>query len=74
MNSIACAVPMNLPQTMDMSSNTAVPLPTIEESNLQHLFGSDTGTVHLSSSSETQPISGKKIFTVTRAADPVLNL
>jgi hypothetical protein len=67
MNSIAV-----LPQTMDLSSSTTIPLPTITESNLPYLRGSDTSTVH--TSSEAQPSSRKKIFTVTRAADPALNL
>jgi hypothetical protein len=72
MNSIACAVPMNLPQTIDMSSNTAIPLPIITGSNLQRLLRPDTSPGH--TSSEAQPSNGKKIFTVTRAADPALNI
>jgi len=72
MSSIACAVPMNLPQTIDMSSNTAIPLPIITESSLHRLLYSDTSSDQ--TSSEAQPSSGKKIFTVTRAADPALNV
>jgi len=72
MSSIACAVPMNLPQTIDMSSNTAIPLPIITESNLQRLLCS--GTSSDQTSSEAHPSGGKKIFTVTRAADPALNI
>jgi len=72
MSSIACAVPMNLPQTIDISGNTAIPLPIITESNLQRLLRSDTSSDQ--TSSEAQPSGGKKIFTVTRAADPALNI
>jgi hypothetical protein len=63
---------MNLPQTIDMSSNTAIPLPIITESNLQRLLCSGTSSVQ--TSSEAHPSGGKKIFTVTRAADPALNI
>jgi len=72
MSSIARAVPMNLPQTIDMSSNAALPLPIITQSNLQRLLRSDTSSDQ--TSSEAQPSSGRKIFTVTRAADPALNI
>jgi hypothetical protein len=63
---------MNLPQTIDMSSNTTIPIPIITESNLQRLLRSDT--ISDQPSSEAQPSSGTKIFTVTRAADPALNI
>jgi hypothetical protein len=72
MNSIARAVPMNLPQMIDMTSNTSIPLPFIADSNLQRLLRSDASSDH--TSSEAEPSTGQKIFTVTRAADPASNI
>jgi hypothetical protein len=72
MNSIARAVPMNLPQTIDMTSNTAIPFPFITDSNLQRLLRSDASSDR--TSSEAEPSTGQKTFTVTRAADPALNV
>jgi hypothetical protein len=77
-NSVACARSVNLPQTMDLSGNGVITLPTITENKTQHLLGSDLSTTsHTSASSkeissaETPPYKEKKIFTVTVAKAPV---
>lgn len=81
MNSVACARSVNLPQSMDLSGNAVITLPTITENKTQHLLGSDLSTASLTSASskeisslpETPPCNEKKIFRVTVAKAPIVN-
>lgn len=74
MSNVACSRSVNLPQSMDLSGNAVITLPTITENKTQNSLGSDLSTTsHTSASSGTPPSSEKKIFTVTVTKTPVEN-